>query len=39
MRVTEIPIVVGALVTILKGLEKGLEQMEIGGRIDTIQTT
>ena len=37
-RVTVIPIVVGSLGTIPKGLERGLEQMEIRGRNETIQT-
>ena len=32
-------IVIGALGTITKGLLKGLEDMEIGGRVETIQTT
>ena len=39
MRVTVIPIVVDARSTIPKGLERGLEQSEIGGKINTIQTT
>ena len=34
-----IPIVVGVLGTIPKGLERGLENLEIRGRIDTIQNT
>ena len=36
---TVIPIVIGALGTIPKGLEKGLEDLEIGGQVKTIQTT
>ena len=36
MKVTIVPIVIGALGTITKGLLKGLE---IGGRVETIQTT
>ena len=36
MRVTMKPIVAGALRTILKGLEKELEEFEISGRIETI---
>ena len=32
-------IVIGALGTVPKGLEKGLEELEIGGRTKTIQTT
>ena len=38
MKVAVIPIVVGALGTVLKGLEKKLEGMEIRERIKTIQT-
>ena len=30
---------IGALGTITKGLLKGLEDMEVGGRVETIQTT
>ena len=33
-----VPIVVDALGKVPKELEKGLEQLEIGGRIETIQT-
>ena len=39
MKVTIIPIVIGAFGTITKGLLKGLEAMEIGGRVETIQIT
>ena len=39
MTVTVIPIIIGALGTVPKRLERGLEELEIGGRIDTIQTT
>ena len=39
MKVTIVPIVIGALGTITKGLLKGLEDLEIGGRIETIQKT
>ena len=39
MKVTIVPIVIGALGTITKGLLKGLEDLEIGGREETIQTT
>ena len=39
MKVTIVQIVIGALGTITKGLFKGLEDLEIGGRIETIQTT
>ena len=38
-KVTIIPIVMGALGTVPKGLEKGLETLVIVGRIDTMQTT
>ena len=39
MKVTIVPIVIGALGTITKGLLKGLEDLEIGWRVETIQTT
>ena len=39
MKVSIVPIVIGALGTITKGLLKGLEDLEIGGRVETIQTT
>ena len=39
MRVTVIPIVIGVLGTVSKGLERGLEELEIEGRIETMQTT
>ena len=39
MKVTIVPIVIGALGTITKGLLKGLEDLEVGGRVETIQTT
>ena len=39
MQVTIIPIVIGAFGTVIKGLLKGLEDLEIGGRVETIQTT
>ena len=35
---TIIPIVIGAFGTITKGLLKGLEDMEVGGRVEIIQT-
>ena len=38
MKVTIIPIVIGAFDTVTKGLLKGLEDMEVGGRVETIQT-
>ena len=39
MTVTIIPIVIGALGTVTKGLLKGLEDLEAGSRVETIQTT
>ena len=39
MKVTIVPIVIGALGTIIKGLLKGLADLEIDGRVGTIQTT
>ena len=39
MKVTIILIVIGAFRTVTKGLLKGLEDLEVGGRVDTIQTT
>ena len=39
MQVTIISIVIGAFGTITKGLLKGLEDLEVGGRVETIQTT
>ena len=36
---TIVPIVIGALGTIIKGLLKGLEDLEVGARVETIQTT
>ena len=39
MKETILPIVIGALGTITKGLIKGLEDLEVGGRVETIQTT
>ena len=39
MKVTIVPIVIGALGTITKGLLKGLEDLEVGGRVETIQKT
>ena len=39
MKVTIVPIVIGALGTIIKGLLKGLEDLEVGGRVETIQPT
>ena len=39
MKVTIVPIVIGVLGTETKGLLKGIEDLEIGGRVETIQTT
>ena len=39
MKVTIIPIVIGAFGTVTKGLSKGMDDLEVGGRVDTIQTT
>ena len=39
MKVTIISIVIGALSTVTRGLLKGLEDLEVGGRVDIIQTT
>ena len=39
MKVTIIPIVIGAFGTVTKGLLKGLEDLEVGYRVETIQTT
>ena len=39
MKVTVIPIVIGALSTVTKGLVPGLGYLEIRERVETIQTT
>ena len=39
MKVTITPIVIGAFGTVTKILSKGLEDLEVGGREETIQTT
>ena len=39
MKVTIIPIVIGDFGTVTKGLLKGLEDLEDGGRMETIQTS
>ena len=39
MNVTIIPIVIGDFGTVTNGLLKGLEDLEVGGRVETIQTT
>ena len=37
MKVTIVPVVIDAFGTITKGLIKGLEDLELGGRVETIQ--
>ena len=39
MKVTIIPIVIGAFGTVTQGLLKGLEDLEVGGWVETAQTT
>ena len=39
MKVTIISIVIGAFGAVTKGLLKSLEDLEVGGRVETIQTT
>ena len=39
MKVTIVPIVIGAFSPIDKGFLRGLEDLEVGGRVETIQTT
>ena len=39
MNVTIIPIVIDAFGTVTKGLLKSLEDLEVGSRVETIQTT
>ena len=39
MKVTFIPIVIGALGTVTDRLVQGLEDLEIAGPVETIQTT
>ena len=39
MKVTIVPIVIGAFGTITKGLLKCLEDLEVGGRVETLQMT
>ena len=34
MKVTTVPIVIGALGTVTKGLLKGLEDLKVGGRVE-----
>ena len=38
MKVTIIPIVISDFGTVTKGLLKGLEDLEVGSRVETIQT-
>ena len=37
MKETIVPLVIGAFCAITKGLLKGQEDMEVGGRVETIQ--
>ena len=39
MKVSIVPIAIGAFGTVTKGLLKGLENLEVGGRVETIQMT
>ena len=39
MKMTVRPIVIGMLSTVTEGLVSGLENLEIRGRVETIQTT
>ena len=39
MKVVVIPIVIGAFGRVTKVLFKGLGDLEVGGRVETIQTT
>ena len=39
MKVTIISIVIGSFGTVTKALSKGLEDLEVGGRVESIQTT
>ncbi len=39
IKVIIIPILIGAFRTLTKGLLKGLVDLEVGGRMETIQTT
>ena len=38
MNVTLVPIVIGAFGTLTKGFLKGLGDLEVGGRVETIKT-
>ena len=39
MKVTIIPIVIGALITVTKGLVQRLNDLEMTERVETVQTT
>ena len=39
MRMTIAPLVIGTFCTVTDGLLKGLEDLEVGGRVETIQIT
>ena len=39
MKLTIIPIMIGAFGAVTKGLLKGLEDLEVAGRVEAIQTT
>ena len=39
MKVTVILIVIGALVTVIKGLVQGVEDLKIRGQVETVQNT
>ena len=39
IKVKIIPVVIGCFSTVTKGLLKGLEDLEVGGQVETIQTT
>ena len=39
MKVTITPIMIGAFSIVTKGLLKGQEDLEVGGRVESIQTT
>ena len=39
MKVTIVPIVIGVFGSVTKGLLKGIGNMEVGGRVETIQMT
>ena len=38
MKMSIVPIVIGAFGTVTEGLLKGREALEVGGRVETIQT-